>query len=151
MARERERLQMEPRNPGRRHALKVLGSAAGCAALLEVGGLVGCAPAEQPITAIELPLDELPVGERVRVMIGDTPVELLRSEEGIRARSLWCTHIGCEVIWQEEKEEYFCPCHDGRYDSRGGVVQGPPPAPLKSVPVEIRDSVVIVGETVTGG
>ena len=41
-----------------------------------------------------------------------------------------CTHLGCRVNWEADKNEYVCPCHDGHFGLDGKVVSGPPPRPL---------------------
>ncbi len=41
-----------------------------------------------------------------------------------------CTHLSCRVSWKDDVQEYVCPCHDGRFDKDGSVVDGPPPRPL---------------------
>ena len=93
---------------------------------------------------IEVPLAALPEGRRVRVLRGEEPVELLRRGEEVRALSLWCTHMGCEVAWRESRERYVCPCHEGEYDASGHAVAGPPPRDLTRVAiVRRRDRVVL--------
>ncbi len=46
-----------------------------------------------------------------------------------------CTHAGCAVTWQPEAKAFHCPCHGGRYDARGDVIAGPPPSPLRKLPM----------------
>jgi len=41
-----------------------------------------------------------------------------------------CTHLACNVIWQEEEEIFVCPCHSGRFDANGKNIAGPPTKPL---------------------
>jgi menaquinol-cytochrome c reductase iron-sulfur subunit len=43
-----------------------------------------------------------------------------------------CTHLGCQVNWKTDKQEYICPCHDAQFDISGKVLGGPPPRPLQS-------------------
>jgi len=92
-------------------------------------------------------LDSLPLGERVRVLHGETPVELIRSVDGVRARSLWCTHYGCEVVWSGEDNAYLCPCHDGVFDAEGRVVSGPPPRSLRRMTVRVENGSVLLDPT----
>jgi Rieske Fe-S protein len=41
-----------------------------------------------------------------------------------------CTHLGCHVNWNADKQEYICPCHDAQFGLNGEVLGGPPPRPL---------------------
>lgn len=50
-----------------------------------------------------------------------------------------CSHLGCTVAWNEEKNEFQCPCHGGRFDEHGTVLGGPPPAPLERIESELRN------------
>lgn len=54
------------------------------------------------------------------------------SEDGraFTALSSICTHLGCRVRWNDDNEQFLCPCHVGIFDKQGNVVAGPPPRPL---------------------
>jgi cytochrome b6-f complex iron-sulfur subunit len=97
----------------------------------------------QPVT---FPLADLPVGGTKAITYGGLSVLVLRTPEGLRAFSLVCTHLGCTVQWQADKKEFYCPCHDGRFDEFGDVVAGPPPIPLEQIPVRVAGETVTVGE-----
>lgn len=64
---------------------------------------------------------------------------------GLVVFSSVCTHLGCMVNWDNNKKEFLCPCHGGKYDINGEVISGPPPGPLMKLPLEIRDGKVYVG------
>ncbi len=51
-----------------------------------------------------------------------------------------CTHLGCRVRWIADRQEFFCPCHNGIFDKEGNVVAGPPPRPLDRYSVKLEDS-----------
>ncbi len=101
--------------------------------------------AAKPVT---FPLAELPVGGARPITYGATPALVVRTPESIRCFSLVCTHLGCLVQWQEGSKEFYCPCHDGRFDQFGEVLAGPPPLPLEQIPVRVEGETVIVGEEV---
>jgi cytochrome b6-f complex iron-sulfur subunit len=127
----------------RRAALRVLGGAGGAALAM---GLSACSPSPSPdARKVRIPISDLPVGVRVRVVHGGHPVEVLRTAEGVTARSLLCTHMGCEVRWNQGMETYNCPCHGGVYGADGVVVAGPPSHALRSVPARIEDDAFVLG------
>ena len=62
------------------------------------------------------------------------------------AFSAVCTHAGCPVQYDPASVQFVCPCHGGVYDGRTGqVLQGPPPAPLQSIPVHVVGGQIRVG------
>lgn len=75
---------------------------------------------------------------------GKTAV-LIRVKGKPRAFSAVCTHLGCVVQWQKEKEQFLCPCHAGMFDAEGKVIAGPPPRPLDKLPVAAREGKIVVG------
>lgn len=129
-----------PSPRGRRRTLEVLGLGL-CSSLAGA-----CAPAGPPDRRVRVPLSELPLGVRVRVQYDEAPVELLRFESAIEARSLLCTHFGCRLRWSEDDERYLCSCHGGAFDAAGAPVAGPPTRPLRRVGFELVGDVLVLGE-----
>src|SRR5271157_861494 len=138
----------------RRAALRVLGGVVGAALAM---GLGACTPnpssdarkvripiSDLPVK-VRIPISDLPVGVRVRVVYAGHPVEVLRTAESVTARSLLCTHMGCEVRWSPATRTYNCPCHGGVYDAGGVVVAGPPSHALRPAPVRIQGDAVVLG------
>lgn len=79
------------------------------------------------------------------VRFGDIPVILIRVSEGDwRAFSAACTHLSCVVQYQPERTRIWCACHNGVYDLQGQVVSGPPPLPLRSYAVHIREDEIVI-------
>ena len=95
---------------------------------------------------VEIPLAELPIGGNKIITFGGSPAIVLRTPESIKAFSLICTHLGCIVQWQEAQQEFYCPCHDGRFDQFGEVISGPPPVPLEEIAVKVENNTITVGE-----
>ncbi len=68
------------------------------------------------------------------------------SRTGFVAFSAVCTHAGCTVEYDPSTVEFVCPCHGGIFDARTGrVLQGPPEAPLPTIPVHVVNGEVRAG------
>jgi Rieske Fe-S protein len=76
-----------------------------------------------------------------------------RAVDGITAYSAICTHQGCEVTaWDVQMKALWCPCHDSKYDPRGGrVVGGPAPKRLAALPLKSVEGVLTVAAGFSGG
>jgi len=55
-----------------------------------------------------------------------------------------CTHLGCRVSWNEDRQLFICPCHDGFFAADGRVISGPPPKPLINLPHRIENGQIQV-------
>ena len=55
---------------------------------------------------------------------------LRKSETDLIALSSHCTHLSCRVNWNDDAQEYICPCHNAHFGAEGDVHDGPPPTPL---------------------
>jgi cytochrome b6-f complex iron-sulfur subunit len=108
--------------------------------------LNGCqeTDADSAPSSLTVPLAMLPPGQRTNLELDGHPIELLRTENGVTARSLRCTHQGCEVKWEEDAQQYVCPCHEGKFDAHGKVIYGMPTRPLATLAVSIQGDQVIV-------
>ncbi|WP_096434886.1 ubiquinol-cytochrome c reductase iron-sulfur subunit [Alteribacter populi] len=77
---------------------------------------------------------------------------IYREGDEIVALSPVCTHLGCTVNWEgndDYPEQFFCPCHGGRFEKDGQNVQGTPPTrPLDVYEMEVRDGDLYLGRPV---
>ena len=89
--------------------------------------------------------DQIPANGGTVVTLPTGHVILLDVEGEVRAFSAVCTHLGCIVRWEPtDHHAIYCACHGGMFDRAGQVVGGPPPRPLPSYPVAVRDGQVFV-------
>ncbi len=91
-------------------------------------------------------LEELPINatKKFKDLYGRDLVLVRTGEHEVKAMSTVCTHLGCTVYWEKDREEFYCPCHAGRFDKDGKVLAGPPPRPLDSYDVEIDEGNVFI-------
>lgn len=59
-----------------------------------------------------------------------------------------CTHLGCTVDWNtKEPNEFYCPCHGGRYEKNGKNIAGtPPPRPLDKYDFKVENGTLYLGK-----
>ena len=89
---------------------------------------------------------DLPEGEAKFFEFAGVSAVLIRKRDGdVAAYSAVCTHLGCIVQWQKDRQEFLCPCHAGRFSSAGEVLGGPPPKPLVRLPFSVADGNITVG------
>ena len=65
-------------------------------------------------------------------------------KKSIVAYSLFCQHMGCPVEYQAKLREFFCPCHQTRYDPErlGSIIQGLAMTPLPRVLLQVKQGAV---------
>jgi cytochrome b6-f complex iron-sulfur subunit len=91
---------------------------------------------------------DFPVGQGKVVPVNDKAVIVVNTAQGgIKAFSGICTHLGCIVEWDPNRQFILCPCHDGRFNPiNGAVISGPPPAPLSELALTVEGNAVYVSE-----
>lgn len=149
----RETVQSPERRKFLGLAVGAINAVVGIAVIGPVIGFIG-APLFRKIVGrwvSVLPEVELGVGEtkevkfQLKVRDGYQTVEhgysvyVRRYEDKVVAFDPSCTHLGCRVKYQGDKERYFCPCHGGVFDADGNVVSGPPPKALHQYESKIED------------
>lgn len=61
---------------------------------------------------------------------------IIHSDQGYRALSLVCPHLGCLV--EARDDGYTCPCHGSRFTENGAVLRGPSNSDLHSLRLEVN-------------
>ena len=106
------------------------------AGLLGLGGLIRFLSYNAdptPQTEFDIgPASDYPIHNRI--VVNYIPAIVIHDDNGIRAVSLVCTHLGCTV--EERNFGFECPCHGSRYDPSGTVLKGPAKANLRKLRVE---------------
>jgi glycine/D-amino acid oxidase-like deaminating enzyme/nitrite reductase/ring-hydroxylating ferredoxin subunit len=73
-------------------------------------------------------------GQGKVVSLNGQRVAAYRDEQGVLAlRSAICTHMACEVHWNQAETTWDCPCHGSRFKTDGSVISGPAESPLTAI------------------
>lgn len=73
---------------------------------------------------------DLPPGKGKLTLVDGEPVWVVNVASGFAGMSALCTHKGCIIKWEEKRQLFSCPCHEGLFDERGNVIAGLPRHPL---------------------
>jgi cytochrome b6-f complex iron-sulfur subunit len=95
----------------------------------------------------EIPDGEVGVWDSRLLLVAGRPAIVVNTPAGYAAFAATCSHLGCTVRWRRGRQEFFCPCHGGRFGLDGKVIGGPPRAPLRPLMVESRAQRIVVRST----
>lgn len=91
-------------------------------------------------------VEELPLGEAVRVVVGGLAVAVFHAEEGFFALDDTCTHQDASLSegWVQDCT-VECPLHASAFDLRTGVPTAPPAkVPVRTHRVRVEDGTVVL-------
>lgn len=90
------------------------------------------------LTGTESTLEDLKTGDGKVIKKEGERLAVHRNEDGeLEVVSAVCTHMGCNVRWNNAEKTWDCPCHGSRFDTDGSVIEGPAFLPLQKNPVTI--------------
>jgi cytochrome b6-f complex iron-sulfur subunit len=87
---------------------------------------------------------DLPVGQGAVYSVSNKPVIVIHTPDGFKALDAVCTHLGCIVFWNEQRQVIACPCHEAYFNTNGAVISGPPPSPLEIYRVQVEGDQIYV-------
>lgn len=128
------------KNISRRDFLKI-----GTNSLIALSGILGLGGLIRFLSyrADPAPQSEFDIGPSTmypnssRTILSEIPAVVIHDDEGIRAISLRCSHLGCTI--EERSFGFECPCHNSKYDLDGKVLEGPAGTRLKKLRVNQMD------------
>lgn len=83
-------------------------------------------------------LASLSPGEGKVVKYAGQVMALSKDENGaLNAVSPTCTHMKCNVTWNNTEYSWDCPCHGARYSAKGKVITGPASKDLTPISLEV--------------
>ncbi len=84
-----------------------------------------------------------PAGEKVAIARQGTS----GTADDFVALSSTCPHLGCQVHFEPQNDRFFCPCHNGAFDTSGKATEGPPAEAGQSLlrfPLEVREGLLYI-------
>lgn len=146
-----------PENKNRRSFLNKLWAVLGITACTEFFWLGGSILQSRKKQALQAQTESIVDAGRVSTFTRGTVTAIPRGqfylaclEDGsFLALSKTCTHLGCSVPWDEEKQKFICPCHGSSFDLRGVVLTAPATRPLDTYPLRIENGRIRVNTTLT--
>ncbi len=82
-------------------------------------------------------VQELKPGEGSVVQVNGKRAGAYVDEEGkLHVVDTTCTHMGCELEWNNGEHSWDCPCHGSRFSIDGEVMEGPAERPLDKIDLE---------------
>ena len=88
---------------------------------------------------------DLPVGSGGIFSVANKPVIVIHTPDGdYVALDATCTHLGCILFWDVQRQVIACPCHEAYFNTNGDVISGPPPSPLDEYRVQIEGDQIYV-------
>lgn len=76
-------------------------------------------------------LEDLQTNEGRIVLIDHHKTGAYKDEQGkVHLVKPTCTHLGCDVHWNNSERSWDCPCHGSRFSYTGEVLEGPAVKPL---------------------
>jgi cytochrome b6-f complex iron-sulfur subunit len=141
--------RMSDQNVQRRDMLKVTWAALSGLVILEAAGISlaymqpRLAEGEFGNIIIAGKVEDFPPGSVTHISNGRFYLSRLK-DGGFLAIYQRCTHLGCNVPWDQTANAFICPCHSSQFSPEGAVLNPPAPRPLDLFPVLIEDGKVKV-------
>ena len=100
---------------------------------------------ENPLAVARIASSEMPLHLNWQ-RLGQTRFWLRQGNNGVEAMWASCTHLGCEVSYDPQADQWLCPCHGSRYSKDGQPLLGPAVRPLVQAKVKEKDGFYLLNQ-----
>lgn len=84
-------------------------------------------------------VENLKENEACIVMDDGDRIGVYKDSDGkVFAVDTTCTHLGCELAWNDAETSWDCPCHGSRFSIEGHVLNGPAVRNLRNIDLRLR-------------
>jgi cytochrome b6-f complex iron-sulfur subunit len=98
---------------------------------------------------ISVPAEALPAVGAVPYVNQPGKFYIINNDDGALALYWKCPHLGCTVPFNEEEDQWHCPCHGSIYNRHGERIAGPAPRPMDRMPMEVQSDGSVIIDTGT--
>jgi len=146
---------MEPTNKSRRSFLQLLPLAVVAGVFASIGGAAFrflrprlAAPNDQwlDVASVSELTGPQPIAKRVLaeqvsgwVITDEEHNVFVLPAKNNQVLSPICPHEGCEVSWDQARNQFACPCHRSFFAADGSRISGPTPRGLDALPTRVQD------------
>ena len=90
-------------------------------------------------------VSQLPPRATVRFTAGAVEGHLVRRGDDLMALSAICSHLPCTLLWQDDNDDFLCPCHGVTFQPSGELKQSRRSyEPLTRLEVKVNGDEVLV-------
>lgn len=80
-----------------------------------------------------------------RKSISEKAVYVTKDQQGqLRVLSSVCPHLGCTIPWNQDKNQFVCPCHGATFTREGSRVSGPSLRGMDTLDTSVQDGQLLV-------
>jgi menaquinol-cytochrome c reductase iron-sulfur subunit len=80
-----------------------------------------------------------------RKAISEKAVYVTKDSQGqLRVLTSICSHLGCTVPWNKDKNQFVCPCHGATFAADGTRISGPSLRGMDSLETSVQDGQLLV-------
>ena len=83
-------------------------------------------------------INDIPENKGKVVEVGGKKLAVVKIAGAIKAFSIICPHLGCEVDYNNNDDTWDCPCHGSRFNADGSLKKGPAKRGLDSIQIKIK-------------
>jgi Rieske Fe-S protein len=117
---------------------RLFGSRTPDAVVKQEDGRIRLSPEESARLQSEASVLVKPEGASDKILV-------VRDRKGdLHALSATCTHMGCDVLYDNDLGRIRCPCHGSQFGLDGSATKGPATRPLKTYGVQAQDNQIVV-------
>ncbi len=83
---------------------------------------------------------DVPQNKGKIITVDGNNVAVFNDKGTFKAFSTSCTHLGCDIEWNDTENTWDCPCHGSKFNPDGSVKNGPAQRALDPIAIKIENN-----------